>query len=169
MRILLSLSFLVLFTTQQSYGQNVNADMKAKWAELTKQLKVRANKVEVFTNDLLKIESVKKEAVSKANTKAKSFIAYVDATKKLDSGIVKTTFRNNKILTNAVMMIMTTLEDLKDEAVVNKFDKFFGEMDVIEKTINAAKRNYNAACKLNKMIDCEYTNPEPDEDVKVDF
>lgn len=160
---LLSFALLVLSFTQNSFGQAVDKDIQTKWVVLKTALKARAGLVVEMTNDFLKQGKDDKKLVLNTNLIAKKLQA--DISKTLDGKTVKEFFLKNDSLENQAFEILLSPEIKKDAATSKKLDVFVKKMDVADKVIKAAKKNYNAACKTAKKEDLLYVNPNPNADM----
>ncbi len=104
-KILLSYSFLFLFTNQQSFGQNVDKEIEQKWANLVVPLKTRASLIDDFTKELiLKLVPDKKLNI-KTNDLAKEIFSILDSNENITEVSVKNTFSKNMDLTNSFSKI----------------------------------------------------------------
>jgi hypothetical protein len=168
MKLLLSISFLLLLFVPKIYGQNAEKDIQVKWEELTKQLKLRSEKVVELTKDLLIRD--KKDLIIKTNLLAKEIIVYLDSTKVLDTTIVRTVYDKNEKLTNDYLEILAYNEyAISGGPIANKFNALMIEVYPIEKAILTARCKYNAACEEYKMQDLLFNCLVPDKNVKLQF
>jgi hypothetical protein len=162
MKILLSVTFLLLIFTQKSFGQIVDKGMQAKWGGLKTALKARASLVVDMTNDFLKQGKDNKKLVYNTNLIAKEIKENSDSLEKLDSKMVKTFYAKNDSLENQTMQVLMSPKIEKDVATIKKIDAFVLKMDAIDKAINKAKKDYNTSCKATKREDLLYVNPNSD-------
>ncbi len=157
---ILTFAFILLVSSQQSFGQVIDKDVQAKWGILKTALKARAGLMVDMTNDLLKQGKDYKKLVFSTNLISKNIMA--DTSKKLDSKTVKDFFLKNDSLENQGFEILMSPKIEKDAATGKKMDVFVKKMDAADKVMKAARKNYNAACKAAKKEDLQYVNPNPD-------
>lgn len=162
-KLLLSLSFLLILFTPKSFGQTADKDIQVKWGVLKTALKARAGLMVDMTNDLLKQGKDYKKLVFGTNLISKNIMA--DTSKKLDSKTIKDFFLKNDSLENQGFEILMSPKIEKDAATSKKIDVFVKKMDAADKMIKAAIRNFNAACITAKKEDLQYVNPNPDADL----
>ena len=168
-KIIISFIFLVLMTTTQSFAQTADKDIQAKWGVLKTALKARAVLVIDMTNDILKQRKEIKKLVVSTNLIAKAIKLNTDSSKKMDSKMVKAFYAKNDSLENQIFLILVSPEIQKDAAMVKKIDGFVLKMDIADKAIKPAKRNYNAACKAAKREDLLYEETKETKGVQKVF
>jgi hypothetical protein len=167
MRILLSLSFLLLLAAPKSFGQNVDKDLLLKWGVLKSNVKQRANLVLEMTSDFLKQGKDDKKIVFKTNVLAK--VIKSDTIKEIDSKIVKAFYNKNDSLENQAFEILISPKIEKNAATSKRLDILVEKLDAIEKVIKKARKDYNTACRDKKREDLLYENTTQVKDVKVQF
>jgi hypothetical protein len=167
MKILLSLSFLLLLAAPKSYGQKVDKDLLLKWGVLKSNVKVRANLILEMTSDFLKQGKDHEKIVFKTNLLAKEIKS--DTIKQIDGKVVKAFYNKNDSLENQTLDILMTPKIEKNAATTKRLDILVPKLSAIEKLIKKAKKEYNTACKDKKREDLIYENTTAEMDVEVKF
>ncbi len=169
MKLLLTFFFLLLITTKQSFGQNVDTEIQSKWLNLNLILTKRADKFLALSNDLIKADTSKEVLFIEAKFIASELSEYLSTClKPIEAKTIKIVSIKNDNLTKVLERIMKLMADGKEETkILPLFFIYMPQITGIEKRLEIAKLKYNKACKANKRKDLLFLNPSPKKEVKL--
>jgi LemA protein len=160
---------LILFFSQNTYGQDTTTSIIKSWTVLKTQLQRRNTIVINLTNILPNSSKGDRKHLAKSKMYAREFFKYLDTLKRFDSLTIAATKEKNNTLSQSLSKTLLAYEKYgkfkQSDVVMN----LISQLEGTENRISLARREHNETCKTFNRFDLQFLVSENTSAIQVQF